>query len=172
MLFQGSSQPALSQSQDLSVSLQGLWDLAERSDNQGQPSDPHCIVPWLLYRALQSFTRQPKPRARALSAPNPAVWSVWDPPPASHQFLKSSGAAEEHLGTKPPYAWRPGGAGHALFWGPCVPDRPGDMGGRTRRRGASEGSIPCNAPQAKSLTVQILQAHGACCSHSAQTVWQ
>lgn len=42
---------------------------------------------------------------------------------ASHQFLKSSGAAEEHLETKPPYAWRPGGAGHELFLSPLFPAR-------------------------------------------------
>lgn len=35
--------------------------------------------------------------------------------PASHQFSKSSGAAEEHLRTKPPYAWRLVGAGHTIF---------------------------------------------------------
>lgn len=82
-------------------------------------------------------------------------------PPASHQFPKSSGAAEEHLGTKPHYMWRPGGAGHALVWIPVMPARPWDMGGRTRRRGASECNISCYVPWAKSPTVQIPQAHGA-----------
>lgn len=82
-------------------------------------------------------------------------------PPAFHQFPKSSGAAEEHLETKPRYAWRPGGAGNALFWIPVMPSRPGDTGGRTRRRAASECSISCNVPRAKSPTVQIPQARRA-----------
>lgn len=82
-------------------------------------------------------------------------------PPTSHPFLKTFGAAEEHLETKPCYAWRPGGAGNELFWIPVIPARPGDMGSRTRRRGASECSISCYVPQAKSPPVQVLQAHGA-----------
>lgn len=52
-----------------------------------------------------------------------------------------------------------GGSRVHNFWGPFVSARPGDTGGRKRRQGANECSIPCNAPQAKSLLVWILQAH-------------
>lgn len=58
----------------------------------------------------------------------------------------------------------PGGQeeqGMHFFLIPVMPARPGDISGRTRRRGASECSISGYVPQAKSPTVQIPQAHGA-----------
>lgn len=118
-----------------------------------------CTLAFILSPAELYMTS--KSSCEMFAHSNSCTLGCMGSPPPSHQFLKSTSAAEEHLEKKPHYAWRPGGAGNALFWIPVTPARSGDMSGRTRRRAASECSISCYVLQAKSPTVQVPQAHGA-----------